>query len=124
MLCCYIKHITNVDPLKPKVIKLTYTRKVTFNISGTIIHFALAIPLNKNLTYLNVSGDKRHYIFTKTYDELCLFVIDEMSLVNNRMLTFINHKLCIIKQVHNEFMHGLDIIMTTIFYQTPLVQDS
>jgi hypothetical protein len=53
-----------------------------------------------------------------------LLVIDEISLVNNRMLTFINHKRCIIKQVHNEFMHGLDIIMTTIFYQAPLVQDS
>ncbi len=50
MLRYYIKRITNVDPLKPKVIKLTYTRKVTFNISGTIIHFALAIPLNETLT--------------------------------------------------------------------------
>jgi hypothetical protein len=105
--------------LKPKVIKLTYTRKVTFNIIGTIIHFALKIPLNKNLTQLNTSSDEKYYTFTKTYDfYLFLLVIDKISLVKKIMLTFINHKLCIIKQVHNEFMHGLDIIMTTIFYQT------
>jgi hypothetical protein len=68
MLWYYIKHITNVDPLKPKVIKLTYTRKVTFNINGTIIHFALTIPLNKNLTQLNTSSDEKYCTFTKTYD--------------------------------------------------------
>jgi hypothetical protein len=37
-----------VDPLKPKIMKLTYTYEVAFNINGTIIHFALVIPLNKN----------------------------------------------------------------------------
>jgi hypothetical protein len=47
MLQCYIKKTTNADPLKPKVMKLTYIRKVAFNINGTTIHFALAIPLNK-----------------------------------------------------------------------------
>jgi hypothetical protein len=43
----YIKETTKIDPLKPKVIKLTYIRKTTFDINGTTIHFALAIPLNK-----------------------------------------------------------------------------
>jgi len=28
------------------------------------------------------------------------------------------------KQVHNQFMGGLDVIMTCDFYQTPLVQVS
>jgi hypothetical protein len=36
----------NVDPLKSKIMKLTYTRKVAFNINGQ--HFALAIPLINN----------------------------------------------------------------------------
>ncbi len=40
------------------------------------------------------------------------------------MLSFIDHKLCITIQVHNEFMGGLDVIMTSDFYQTPLVRDS
>lgn len=62
----YTKHImilyydiTNVDPLKPKVMKLTYSRKVTFNINGRIIHFALAISLNKILTKLNALNDEK-----------------------------------------------------------------
>ncbi len=46
----YIKQITNDDLKKPKIMKLTYVGKVTFNINSTTIHFALAIPLNKNLT--------------------------------------------------------------------------
>jgi hypothetical protein len=46
MLQCCIKETTNIDILKPKVMKLTYIRKITFNINGTIIHSALAIPLN------------------------------------------------------------------------------
>jgi hypothetical protein len=40
------------------------------------------------------------------------------------MLSFIDHKLQIIKQVHNQFMGGLDIRMIGDFYQVLLVQDS
>ncbi len=61
-LSCIIQtyyDITNVDPLKPKVMKLTYTRKVTFNINGRTIHFALAISLNKILTKLNALNDEK-----------------------------------------------------------------
>jgi hypothetical protein len=50
MLQYYTKKITNVDPLKPKIMKLTYIGKITFNINGTMIHFELVIPINKNLT--------------------------------------------------------------------------
>jgi hypothetical protein len=53
-----------------------------------------------------------------------LLVIYEVFLVGNKMLSFIDRRLCIIKQVHNEFMGGLDVIMTGEFYQTPLVRDS
>ncbi len=49
---------------------------------------------------------------------------DEVSLVGNRMLSFIDRRLRIIKQVHNEFMCGLDVIMTGDFYQAPPIRDS
>jgi hypothetical protein len=48
MLQYYTKQITNANPLKPKVMKLTYIGKTSFNNNGTTIHFALAI-----LTKLN-----------------------------------------------------------------------
>jgi hypothetical protein len=37
------------------------------------------------------------------------------------MLTFIHCRLRVIKQVHNQFMGGLDTIMTADPYQAPLV---
>jgi hypothetical protein len=42
-------------------------------------------------------------------------------LVGNIMLTFIDRKLRDIKQTHNEFMGGLDVIMISDLYQTSLV---
>jgi hypothetical protein len=42
-----------------------------------------------------------------------------------RILTFIDHRLSVMKQAHNQFMSGLvNIIMTNVFYQALLVQDS
>jgi hypothetical protein len=37
------------------------------------------------------------------------------------MLTFIDCRLRVIKQVHNQFMGGLDTIMIGDLYQAPLV---
>jgi hypothetical protein len=99
--------------------KLTYTKKETFNINDTIIHSKLVISLNKNLTKLNGLSDERYDTFIKTYDQLRLLVIDEIFLVGNRMLSFINRRLYVIKEVHNTFMGGLDVIMTGDFYQAP-----
>jgi hypothetical protein len=82
-----------------------------------MIHFEFAIALNKNLTKLNALSDERWDTFIKAYDQLCLLVTDEVSLVSNKMLR-------IIKQVHNEYMGGLDIIMTNDFYQAPPIRDS
>ncbi len=97
----------NVDPLKPKIMKLTHTQEVAFNINGTTIHFALAIPLNKNYNEPKTLSDVKQMV-----------TIDEISLVGNIMLTFIDRKLHDIKQTHNEFMDGLDVIMISDLYQT------
>jgi hypothetical protein len=40
------------------------------------------------------------------------------------MLTFVDCRLCLIKQVHNQFMGGFDVILIGDFYEAPLVQDS
>jgi hypothetical protein len=89
MLRYYTKQITNVDPLKPKIMKLAYTRKARFNVNGTTIHFALAIPLNKNLTEVDALSDEIWDIFIKTYDQFCLLVIDEVYLVIECYLSLI-----------------------------------
>jgi len=40
------------------------------------------------------------------------------------MLAFIDYKLQVKKQVHNQFMGGLDVIIIGNFYQAPPIQDS
>jgi hypothetical protein len=51
-------------------------------------------------------------------------VIDEISLVDVRMFIVINNRLRSIKHIQNNFFGGVDVIMTSDFYQTPLVKDS
>ncbi len=48
----------------------------------------------------------------------------EISLVSNRMLTFIDCKLGDTKQTPKEFMGGLDVIMASDFYQGSPIQES
>ncbi len=114
------KHI-NVDRLKPKIMKLTYIGKVALNIHATTIHLALVIPLNKKFNELKALSDEKCDSLIKHYDQLHLLIINEISLIDNKVLSFIDRRLQIIKQVHNQFMVGLDAIMTDDFYQAPLI---
>jgi hypothetical protein len=70
-----MKDIPNANPLKPKMMKITYIDKTTFNINGMTIHSTLVIPLNKN--GLKILSDKKRYSLTKHYDQLHLLFIDE-----------------------------------------------
>ncbi len=94
--------------------KLVYIRKITFNINGTTIHLGLAIPLHKSLKTLN---DEKCDTLIKTHDQLQSIVIGEISLVNNRILSFIDHKIHVIKQIHKKFMGGIDVVMISNFDQ-------
>jgi hypothetical protein len=93
MLRNYIKDIPNVDLLNPKVMKLTYTEKVIFNINGVTIHSTFAIPLNKNFNELKALSDEKRDSLIRKYDQLHLLVIDEISLVGNIILSFIGPRL-------------------------------
>jgi hypothetical protein len=59
---------------------------------------------------------KNVIVWSKFMNQLHLLVIDEIIIVNTRTLTFINHKLQVIKQAHNQFMGGIDVIMIGDFY--------
>jgi hypothetical protein len=65
-----------------------------------MIHSALTIRLNENITKFNALNEERWDIFIKTYDQFYLFVIDEIFLFGNIMLYFIDHILHIIKQIN------------------------
>jgi hypothetical protein len=50
-------------------------------------------------------------------------VIDEISFVGVRMLNVINNRLGSIKHIQNNFLNGVDVSMTSDFYQTPPMKD-
>ncbi len=70
MLQYYIQETPNPNPLKPIIMKLTYTWKTTFNIDGTTIHSTLAIPINKTFNKFKALNDERCDILIKTYTQL------------------------------------------------------
>lgn len=76
------------DPNKPKGIMVAYTGKATYNISGTTLHSALHKPFNKSeFTPLNTETPDT---MSKTYSELRVLLIDEISLVGSTFLRYIN----------------------------------
>ncbi len=101
--------------------KLIYIGKVAFNINGTIMQFAFVVPLNKNYNELKALSDKKPNILIKPFHQLQMLIINEVLLIGNRMLTFIDHKLHDIKQAHNKFMGGLDVNTIGDFYKASLV---
>ncbi len=56
------------------------------------MHFAFVVPLNKNYNEFKALSDEKHNILIKTYDQLQILIIDEISLIGNRMLTSIDHR--------------------------------
>ncbi len=63
-------------------------------------------------------------MFDIVYDPLQSIMINEIFLVGNRMLTFIGHIFCVIKQAHNMFMGGFNVVMIGNFYQALPIRDS
>jgi hypothetical protein len=76
------------DPLKQKAILMVYIDKMTFNIDDTTIHSRLSLPLN--CKYLQSLSAKRFNSLSKTYDELQLMVLNEVSLIGSRIVFFID----------------------------------
>jgi hypothetical protein len=80
--------------------------------------------MKKNYNELKTLSDENRDTLIKTYDQLQSIILDEIFLVSNRMLSFIDHRLHVIKQVHKEFMFGVDVVMASNFDQILPVQYS
>ncbi len=60
----------------------------------------------------------------KTYDELQLLVLDEVSLIGSRIFSFIDLYLRSIKHTHNHFFGNMDVIIIGDLYQAPPIQNN
>ena len=72
------------NPEKPSVLLIAPTGVAAVNISGTTINTALAIPKEAGDNVLAMS-DQRKTQLRLTLAELKLTIIDEISMVSNRM---------------------------------------
>jgi hypothetical protein len=95
---------------------------MTFNIDGTTIHSKLSLPLNyKHLQFLSI---ERLNSLSKTYDDLQLVVLNEVSLIGSKIFSFIDHHLRSIKHTHNHLFENMDVIIIGDLYQAPLVRNN
>jgi hypothetical protein len=81
----------HANPIEPKIVKLVHIGKTTFNINGTTIHSTFVILLKKIQWIKNIKWWENNTLLKKI-DQLWLLIIDEIFLLGNKILTFVNHK--------------------------------
>jgi len=112
------------DLTKTKVLFMASICKVAFNIDGLTIHLTLNKPAQQSLSRLsNFSLDSLNKL-TCQYEQLQFVVIDEISIVGARIFNVIDNRLRSIKHIQNNFFSGIDVIMTSDFFQAPPIKDN
>lgn len=99
-----------------------YTGKVSFNAGGVTLHFAFYFPFNK-ADYLSLKNEKLDTL-SKHFQQLCVILIDEASLVGATTLYQIDKRLRKILHTPTSYFGNVDMIFSSDFYQANPVRDS
>ena len=93
------------------------------NIEGNTIHSALSIPVDSDhCKEVPQLSDKKRSILRNKLSDLCVLVIDEVSMVSNKLLLFIHQRLVqIFGCCYNLPFAGKTVIVCGDFYQLPPV---
>ncbi len=113
----YSKEGENPDDIR--ILLCAHTGKAAYNIKGTTI--ASAFHRKMYQTQQHMSADELNTFRTK-YRNLSIVIIDEISMVGNNMLTFINDRLQQLTGRKQDF-GGISIIAVGDLYQLPPVGD-
>ncbi|XP_061196513.1 uncharacterized protein LOC133204782 [Saccostrea echinata] len=113
----YSKEGENPDDIR--ILLCAHTGKAAYNIKGTTI--ASAFHRKMYQTQQHMSADELNSFRTK-YRNLSVVIIDEISMVGNNMLTFINDRLQQLTGKRQDF-GGISIIAVGDLYQLPPVGD-
>ncbi|XP_057294661.1 uncharacterized protein LOC130623196 [Hydractinia symbiolongicarpus] len=106
---------------KDKILILTPTGVATINVEGNTIHSALGIPVDRSFTK-NISKLKRCMLRNKL-SELNIIVIDEISMVSNKLLLHIHQRLTEIFGCSDDIpFAGISVIACGDLYQLPPIQ--
>ena len=109
---------------KPKVLLLAPTGVAAINISGTTIHSGLGIPVECRGMHVPKLSDKKRCALRVKYEELKMIIIDEISMVSNKLMLYIHQRLVdIFGYAENSSVPfaGITIIFVGDLYQLPPV---
>ncbi|VDI59074.1 Hypothetical predicted protein [Mytilus galloprovincialis] len=113
---------TLCNPDDVSVLLTAPTGTAAFNINGMTIHSCLSIFKSLSKDHATLSEDKLNTLRSKL-DNLQVLIIDEISMVNKRLLYFVHERLRQIKKKPETCLFGgVSIIAVGDFYQLPPVK--
>ena len=107
------------DPSDIRILLCAPTGKAAFNISGQTVHTAFRIQANKYSNYKPLDCDNLNTMRTR-YANLSVVIIDEVSMVGNRMFNIINLRLQEIKGNKEDFGNVHMILVGDLFQLKPV----
>ena len=113
---------TNENPDEVNVLLVAPTGTAAFKVVGQSIHSAFSISKNIKIPDVPLGESILNTIGTK-FDNLQLVVIDEISMVAHKLLTYIHGKLCQIKHSKKPF-GNISVLYVGGFCQLPPVRAS
>ncbi|XP_063436532.1 uncharacterized protein LOC134717961 [Mytilus trossulus] len=113
---------TTNNPDDLTVLLTAPTGTAAFNINGLTIHSALGIFKSLSPDHATLSEDKINSLRTKL-ENVQILIIDEISMVNKKLLFFVHERLRQVKKrPDNCLFGGVSIIAVGDFYQLPPVR--
>ncbi|XP_077967734.1 uncharacterized protein LOC144421969 [Styela clava] len=107
-----------------RVLLTASTGVAAYNIKATTIHSTFSIPVQATIPYRPLAEEKINTLKCR-YENLELLIIDEISMVDYKLLSYIHGRLRQIKSASDEFPFGkVSIIAVGDFYQLPPVKAS